>query len=181
MKKTGSFQRAFTCAAAAAVLASGCLLLVNTAADANQAPAGINLFQDVESHKGALNWIAAPAENYPDEACSVLDACSSDGSKPKVHVLAMATIDGKRVGRAVYLVKQKDPKNPEAVVFEHQTAGQTYFFRVGPDGSVTKTAMLQRGSSWLLVANSLGAPVFAKDAGDWHADLAKPAAAKAAQ
>jgi hypothetical protein len=180
MKKIGLFQHAFTFAAAAA-LASGCFFLANSSAVANQAPAGINLFQDVESHKAGLNWIVAPGDNYPDEACSVLDTCSSDGSKPKVHVLAMATIDGKHVGRAVYLVKQKDPKNPEAVVFEHQTAGQTYFFRVAPDGSVAKTAMLQRGSSWLLVANSLGAPVFAKDAPDWHADLTKSAAAKAAQ
>ena len=174
MKKT-SLQNAFAFAAAAA-LVSASFLLTNSAAVANQAPAGVNLFQDVESHKAGLNWIVAPGENYPDDACTVIDTCSSDGSAPKVHVLPMATIDGQRVGRAVYLVKQKDSKNPEAIVFEHQTAGQTYFFRVAPDGSLMKTAMLQRGSSWLLVANSLGAPVFAKDAVDWHADLAKPAA-----
>jgi hypothetical protein len=175
MKNTGLFECAVTFAAAAA-LASGCFLLVNSSAWANQAPAGVNLFQDVESHKATVNWMTAPADNYPDDACIVIDTCSSDGSKPKVFVMPMVTIDGKKVGRAVCLVKQKDPKNPEAVVFEHQTAGQTFFFRVGADGNVSKTAMLQRGSSWLLVANQLGAPVFAKDAGDWHAALAKPAA-----
>lgn len=179
MKKSGLFQYAFTLAAAAA-LASGCLLLVNSSAVANQAPAGVNVFQDVESHKGSLNWVSAPAENYPSEACGVIDSCSSDGSNPKVHVMTTATIDGKRTARAVYLVKQKDPKNPEAVVLEHQTASQTFFFRVNPDGSLGKTALMQRGSSWLLVANQLGGPTFAKDAADLHAELTK-AGAKPAQ
>jgi hypothetical protein len=90
-------------------------------------------------------------------------------------VLPSATIDGHRVGRAVYLVKVKDPKQPEAVVFEHQSASQVYFFRVGPDGNIMKTAFFENRSGWLLIANQLGQSVFNKDVADWHASLAKAA------
>jgi hypothetical protein len=142
-------------------------------AAANQpAPGGVNLYQDVMSHKSNVKWLDAPATNYPDDACNYLKACSAAGA-PKVFLLPVATVDGRRAARAVYLIKVKDPKQPEAVVFEHQTADEIYFFRVGPDGAILYTAYLERGKPWLLIANQLGQSVFNKDAADWHAALSK--------
>jgi hypothetical protein len=162
-----------------AIVAMAALGLLGSAASAaarQPAPAGTNLYQDVMSHKASINWQDAPAQNYPDDACSYLKACSVDGSAPKVFVLPIATVSGRRTARAVYLVKiSKDPKQPEAVVFEHQTADQTYFFRVSPDGSIMYSAYLEPGRSWLFIANQLGQPIFDKDAADWHTALTKAA------
>lgn len=156
------------CAGAAFLLSGG------SVAAKSPAPAGVNLYQDVMAHQASLKWVSAPADNYPDDVCNYLHACSSDGSAPRAVVLPVTTIGGHRTARAVYLVKIKDPKQPEAVVFEHQTAGQTYFFRVGPDGNIMYTAYYESGRSWLLIANQLGQPVFDKDAPDWQAALSKP-------
>jgi hypothetical protein len=160
-------------AAAAASIAAG-VFFTGAPARARQA-GGVNLFQDVMSHKATISWQSAPATNYPQDACDVISACSSDGSAPKVLVIPTATVDGRKVARAVYLVKVKDAKNPEAVVFEHQTASSTYFFRVAPDGSIAAIAYLTRGANWLPVASGNGQAVatFQKDAADWHAQLAK--------
>lgn len=162
--------------AVVAIAAFGLSLNAGGTAARQPAPAGTNLYQDVMSHKAGINWQDAPDQNYPDDACNYLKACSVDGSAPKVMVLPIATVNGRRTARAVYLVKiSKDPKQPEAVVFEHQTAGQTYFFRVEPNGSIMYTAYLEPGRSWLFIANQLGQPIFDKDAADWHAALSKPA------
>lgn len=155
-----------------AVAALGFLLNIRRAAANQPAPGGINLYQDVMSHKSNVKWLDAPATNYPDDACYYMKACSAAGA-PKVFLLPVATVDGRRAARAVYLVKVKDPKQPEAVVFEHQTADQTYFFRIGPDGAILYTVYLERGKPWLLIANQLGQSVFNKDAADWHAALSK--------
>jgi len=160
--------------AIAAMVAFGVFLIAGSTAARPPAPAGTNLYQDVMSHKASINWQDAPAANYPDDACNYLKACSADGSAPKVFVLPIATVNGRRTARAVYLVKiSKDPKQAEAVVFEHQTVGQTYFFRVGPDGKLMYTVYLEPGKAWLFIANQLGQPVFDKDASDWHATLSK--------
>jgi hypothetical protein len=157
---------------AGAALLATCFVLSEAPAAARPAP-GVNLYQDVMSHKATINWQTSPDDNYPDDACTVIDSCSSDGSKPKVFVLPAATIDGRRVGRAVYLVKSKDPKQPETLVFEHQTASKVYFFRVGPDGNIAKTAYFERGGNWLLVANSLGQSTYDADAPAFHDALSK--------
>jgi len=157
------------CAGAAFLFSGG------SVAAKSPAPAGVNLYQDVMAHKASLKWVDAPADNYPDDVCNYLHACSSDGSAPKAFVLPVTTIGGRRTARAVYLVKIKDPKQPEAVVFEHQTALQIYFFRIGPDGNIMSSAYAEPGKQWLLIANSLGQPVFDKDAPDWHTALSKPA------
>jgi hypothetical protein len=167
---------------AGAALAAACFMFGEASAAARPAP-GVNLYQDVMSHKATLNWQTSPDDNYPDDACNVIDTCSSDGSKPKVFVLPQATIDGRRVGRAVYLVKVKDPKQPEAVVFEHQTASKVYFFRVGPDGNIMKIAYFERGGNWVMVANSYGQSTYDADAPAFHDALTKsgPSGAKPAQ
>jgi hypothetical protein len=155
--------------------AGAAFLFAGSVAAKSPAPAGVNLYQDVMAHKATIKWVNAPPDAYPDDACNYLHACSSDGSAPKAFILPVATIAGRRTARAVFLVKVKDPKESEAVVFEHQTADQTYFFRVGPDGNITYSAYLESGKQWLLIANQLGQPIFDKDAADWHAALSKPA------
>ena len=168
-----------------ALLAAGAALVLGFAGASGAKQAGsssVNLYQDVMSHKASMSWKPAPAINYPDDACSVIDSCSSDGSAPKVFVLPSATVDGRRVGRAVYLVKIKDPKDPkqtEAVVFEHQTVSQTYFFRVGPDGTIQHTVYLESGKPWMPIPNTLGQSVYGKDISAWHDALTKPAGAAA--
>jgi len=112
-------------AAAAASIAAG-VFFTGAPATARQA-GGVNLFQDVMSHKATISWQSAPATNYPQDACDVISACSSDGSAPKVLVIPTATVDGRKVARAVYLVKVKDAKNPEAVVFEHRPPAPPIF------------------------------------------------------
>jgi hypothetical protein len=164
-------------------LGATCVFMGTALAGNQAAPAGINLYQDVASHQASIKWSPSPADNYPSDACGYLDACSADGSAPKQFALPLATVDGRRVARAVYIVKVKDPKQPQAIVFEHQSASQTYFFRLAPDGTILKSAYLERGGNWLLIANQLGQPILNKDAADWHAALAKAAAPapKAAQ
>lgn len=154
----------------------GFLLTSASTTASPSAPAGTNLYQDVMSHKASIKWQDAPTQNYPDDACNYLKACSADGSAPKVFVLPITTVNGRRTARAVYLVKiSKDPKQPEAVVFEHQTTDQTYFIRVGPDGKIMYVTYLEPGKAWLFIANSLGQSVLDKDAPDWHTALAKAA------
>jgi hypothetical protein len=161
---------------AGTIALGGACLLLGAAHARNQATAaGENLYQDVTSHAAAIKWSPAPADNYPSEACNYLNACPADGSAPKQFALPLATVDGHRVARAVYLVKTRDPKQLDAVVFEHQSASQTYFFRLAPNGMILKSAYLERGGNWLLIANELGQPIFNKDAADWHAALTKAA------
>lgn len=174
----GSFALAFL--SAVALILAGILLNDGTAAAKQASAANFNLYQEVMSHKAGINWQNAPDANYPYDACNYLAACSADRSAPKVFVLPVTAINGRRTARAVYLVKIKDPKEPEAVVFEHQSASETYFFRLAPDGSISRTAYLASGKPWLLIANQLGQPIFNKDAADWHAALAK-VGAKAGQ
>ena len=82
------------------------------------------------------------------------------------------------MGRGLFLSGTKDPKNPDAVILEHQTVSDLYFFLVSPDGNLQKAAYIQQGGSmWLPIASSLARPVFEKDRNDWHDWIAKLAAA----
>jgi hypothetical protein len=116
---------------------------------------------------------------YSDSMCKQIDACSADGTPPKFGALPAATIDGRKVGRAVYIVKTNNPKEPETVVYEHQTPTTFYFFRLAPDGSIVHVAYGELGQQWVPMANALGKPVLDKDAADWHAAYAKAAAGSA--
>ena len=172
------FRKTLACAFAALSVGVALFFLGTANASKQAPPAGVNLYQDVMSHAAAVKWAPAPADYYPDDACRYLDACATGGSAPQHFALPVATIDGHKIARAVYLVKIKDPKNPDAqaVVFEHQSSSQTYFFRLAGNGSIFKSVYFERGGSWLLIANQLGQPVFNKDVADWHAALAKAAA-----
>ena len=154
------------------VVLVGCGLLASRAAFGQ----AVNLYQDAMSHKSMISK-AAPPSTYSDSMCKQIDACSADGSAPKVAYLPPATIDGHKVGRAVYIVKTSNPKEPETVVYEHQTPTTFYFFRLAPDGSVLHVAYGELGQQWVPMANALGKPVFDKDVADWHAAYTKAAAA----
>jgi hypothetical protein len=138
----------------------------------------VNLYQDAMAHKSMITK-PAPALTYSDSMCKQIDACSADGTPPKFGALPAATIDGRKVGRAVYIVKTNNPKEPETVVYEHQTPTTFYFFRLAPDGSIVHVAYGELGQQWVPMANALGKPVLDKDAADWHAAYAKAAAGSA--
>jgi len=70
-------------------------------------------------------------------------------------------------------------KKQQTIILEHQVPGsEVYFFQLGPDGSLQKTAYLETGKTFLVIANSLAQPIFQADMKDWQAWVAKPAPAK---
>jgi hypothetical protein len=133
-------------------------------------PAGgpINIYKDVMDHKAQIQWRPAPLLGIPSDVCQLFRVCEDKGA-PKLTMLPRLTEGGQPIGRGLFLTGSKDPKNPDAVVVEHQTVSELYFFLVAPDGSLQKAAYLQQGSTqWLPIASSLAKPVFEKDAKDWH-------------
>jgi hypothetical protein len=133
-------------------------------------PAGgpVNIYKDVLDHKAQIQWRPAPLLGIPSDVCQLFRVCEDKGA-PKLTMLPRLTEGGQPVGRGLFLTGAKDPKNPDAVVLEHQTVSELYFFLVAPDGSLQKAAYLQQGSTqWLPIASSLAKPVFEKDTKDWH-------------
>jgi len=154
-----------------------------TAAVAGQAkpasPSGapVNIFKDVIDHKAQIPWRPAPLLGIPSDVCQLFRVCEDKGA-PKLAMLPRLTEGGQPVGRGLFLSGTKDPKNPDAVILEHQTVSELYFFLVAPDGSLQKAAYLQQGSTqWLPIASSLAKPVFEKDRNDWHDWIMKLGAA----
>ena len=136
-----------------------------------------NLFKEVLDHKGQIQWKPAPPPGIPADVCQMFKVCEDKGV-PKVVTLPRETEGGQPVGRGLFLSGTKDPKNPDAVILEHQTVSDLYFFLVSPDGNLQKAAYIQQGGSmWLPIASSLARPVFEKDRNDWHGWIAKLAAA----
>jgi len=127
-----------------------------------------NLFKEVLDHKSQIQWRPAPPPGIPNDVCEMFKVCENKGA-PKIATLPRAAEGGQPVGRGLLLSGTKDPKNPEAVILEHQTVSELYFFLVSPDGSLQKAAYLQQGStSWIPIATSLARPVFEKDMNEWH-------------
>ena len=127
-----------------------------------------NLFREVLDHKGQIQWKPAPPPGIPADVCQMFKVCEDKGA-PKVATLPRATEGGQLVGRGLFLSATKDPKNPDAVIIEHQTVSELYFFLVSPDGNLQKAAYIQQGGSmWLPIATSLARPVFEKDRNDWR-------------
>jgi hypothetical protein len=127
-----------------------------------------NIFKEALDHKDQVVWKPAPAPGIPPDVCQIFKVCE-DKEAPKLITLARATEGGQPVGRGLLLSGTKDPKNPTAIIVEHQTVSELYFFLVSPDGNLQKVAYLQMGSSaWMPIAASLARPVFEKDRNDWH-------------
>jgi hypothetical protein len=130
---------------------------------AAQAKAKANLLKEVTDHKADVTWVTYKTPTLPDEVCTLLVACS--GPAAKVAYLPPATIGGRKVGRALFLTQVK---NQPAIVLEHQVPGsEIYFFLLGPDGSLQKTAYVQQGQPYIVIANSLAQPKFDADMKDW--------------
>src|ERR1700736_6669622 len=150
------------------------LSLVEPAAMGGQAkpasPAGgpTNIFKEVLDRKGQIQWKPAPLLGIPSDVSQLFKVCEEKGA-PKLVTLPRATEGGQPLGRGLFLSGTKDPKNPDAVILEHQTVSDLYFFLVSPDGGLQKAAYIQQGGSmWLPIATSLARPVFEKDRNDWH-------------
>ena len=124
-----------------------------------------SLTQEILDHKDKVEWRPATNPGLPPEVCKFLQACSGDQAAARLYTLPLATIDGRKVGRAVYLttVKGKD-----ALILEHQTRSEAYFFLLGPDGNFQKAVYLEQGKPFYLIANELAQPTFDKDKKDWQ-------------
>lgn len=140
------------------------------------APQGENLYKEVMDHKGAIQWKTAKDTSIPNDVCTMFNACAGTA---KVAVLTL-TEGGQRIQRGLFLSPTSDKAHPEAMILFRQTSGDAYFFLVGPDGNLAKTAYIEvTGKSWIPMANSLAQPTFAKDKAAWHAWVSKPAPAAA--
>lgn len=159
------------------VLAIALFAAVSFAALAGLGHAAGNFVQQVMDHQANVTWITYKTPTIPDDVCTLLDVCV--GPAAKVAALAPATIGGRKVGRALFLTQTK--KKQSAILLEHQVPGrEVYFFLLGPDASVQKTAYLEEGKSFIVIANSLGQTVLNGDMKDWNAWADKLATAKPA-
>ncbi|HWF36965.1 MAG TPA: hypothetical protein VG322_00500 [Candidatus Acidoferrales bacterium] len=158
--------------------ATALLAVLLVAAFAPQAGAAGNFVKQVMDHESAVTWITYKTPTIPPDVCNLLDVCA--GAAAKVAALPPATIGGHKVGRALFLT-QTTKKQP-AVLLEHQVPGrEVYFFLLGPDGSVQKTAYLEEGKSFIVIANSLGQSVLNGDMKDWDAWAAKLGSGKSSE
>ena len=147
-----------------ATLALGLFLLVFAFSIQPVARAQSNFVKQVTGHQADVTWITYKTPTLPDDVCTLLSACS--GPAAKVAALPPATIGGRKVGRALFLTQVK---NQPAIILEHQVPGsEVYFFLLGPDGGLLKTAYLENGKSFIVIANSLAQPKFQADMKDWQ-------------
>jgi len=136
----------------------------------------INLYKEVMAKKDTIVWKPAPETLIPAPVCNVLQVCG--GNPDKFIALAPVTENGQKVARGLFLTK--DAKKNDVVMMLDQGL-DVYFFTINPDGSLQKAAYHQAGAtSWLLMANSLAQPTFAKDAKIWHDRVAQLGGAPAA-
>jgi hypothetical protein len=124
-----------------------------------------NFVKEVMDHQANVTWITYKTPTIPDDVCTLLDVCA--GPPAKVAALPPATIGGRKVGRALFLTQTKKKQN--AALLEHQVPNrEVYFFLLGPDGSLQKTAYYEQGKSFIVIANSLGQSVLNGDMKDWN-------------
>jgi hypothetical protein len=136
----------------------------------SSAPVG-NLYKEVMDQKEKLRWKDAPPDGIPSDVCVILSVCA--GGTPKIVTLPRAIERGQALGRGLFLTKTSDSPSKDAIVMEHQTVAEVYFFLLAPDGSLAKVAYIARGQSWTPMATSLAKAVFERDVKDWLAAIAK--------
>lgn len=154
-----------------------CLLLAGAAAFAAQSKlASGNLYDEVMSHKDKIEWRAAKAGLLPDDVCTLLQTCTG-GGEMKFYTLPPATIGGHQVGRAIFMTQTK---GKDAYVLEHQTHSEAYYFLLSPDGNFQKAVYLEPGKPFVVIANELAAPTFARDKKDWLEAVSKAGSKSAA-
>jgi hypothetical protein len=133
-----------------------------------------NLYKEIMDHKTSIQWKTAKDTSIPTDVCTMFNACASVA---KVAVLTL-TEGGQKIQRGLFLSPTGDKARPEALILFRQTSGDAYFFLVGPDGSLQKTAYIEvTGKSWIPMSNTLAQSTFAKDKAAWHTWVSKPAAA----
>ena len=146
------------------------IIFLTGQAKANPSPSGnqqANPYKEVSAHKGLIKWRPAPPPGIPTDVCLIFKACANDKTGPKLVTLPPATEAGQPVGRGLLLSTSQDTQHPDAVILEHQTVSELYFFLLSPEGALAKTAYAQQGStSWTTIANALAQPVFDKDLKD---------------
>jgi hypothetical protein len=141
-----------------------CLLLASAAGlsfQAQPADSG-NLYQAISSHKDKIEWRAVKAGLLPADVCTLLQTCT--GGDAKFYTLPPATVGGRQVGRAIFFTHTKDK---DAFIVEHQTHSEAYYFLLSPDGDFQKAVYLEPGKPFVVIANSLASPTFARDKKDW--------------
>jgi hypothetical protein len=137
--------------------------------------AQVNVFKEIADKKEAVQWRNAPDTAIPPDVCSMFQACNGT---MKFVTLPLATEGGTKVGRGVFW----NPANAkQAMVLEHQTYSDVYFFLMSPDGTLLKTAYHETGKAWVPMGNSLSQPTFNKDKDAWHAWITKLSSAPAAK
>lgn len=160
------------------IVATAVFGLLVSAQLAIAAPQADNLYKDIMDKKGSIQWKTAPDNAIPSDVCTIVQACAGTA---KVAVLPASTEGGQKLERGLFLSPTGDKTHPEALILEHYTAANTYYFLLGSDGNLQKTAFFQFGAkSWVAMANSLGKATFDKDKTAWVAWVTKPAAAPAA-
>jgi len=134
-----------------------------------------NLFNEIMDHKTQIEWkpAVAPQPLLPPEICNLLGPCNEDKGTAKVFILPVATVDGRKVGRAIFLAPTSDAKHPQVLVLKRETRTEGYFFLLGPDGTLSKAVYVEVGKPFSLVATELAQPTFNKDLPDWRAWAAK--------
>ena len=63
-----------------------------------------NLYNEIMDHKAQIEWkpAVAPQPLLPPEICNLLTPCNEDKGNAKVFILPVATVDGRKVGRAIF-------------------------------------------------------------------------------
>src|ERR1700692_1791882 len=79
----------------------------------------VNLFKEVLDHKSQIQWKPAPPPGIPTDVCLMLKVCEGK-EEGTFAAWARTTEGGQPVGRGLFLSGSRDPKNPEAVLLEHQ-------------------------------------------------------------
>jgi hypothetical protein len=148
-----------------------CVVVAGAASLTGQAKS--NLYKEVMDRRAKINWKTAPANAIPSDVCTILAACGAGGDK----LIAMPKgADG--ATRVLFL--SHDAKKADVVVVLRQTPAESYFFSVGPDGSLMKTAYYAPGKSWLSMGAALSKPIYEKEATAWVAQINKIAAGNSA-
>jgi hypothetical protein len=149
-----------------------CLLALAAASLAQPKPAATgNLYQMLQTRKDIM-WRPANPE-LPQDVCSLFSTC--DDSKPsKMVAMPQGTVDGHTVQRAITWTHMKG--KDAFVLVRLRPHSEAYYFLLAPDGSLSKTAYLEQGKPFFLIANSTGQSKFDKDKSDWMAYLMKSGA-----
>ena len=157
-----------------------CVVVAGAVSLAGQAKS--NLYKEVMDRRARIVWKNAPPNAIPQDVCTILAACGAGGDK----LIAMPKGAD---GATRVLLLSHDAKKADVVIVLRQTPSESYFFSVGADGALMKTAYYAPGKAWVAMGTGLSRPIYDKEATAWVAQVDKiasgnsaaPAAAPAAE